>query len=151
MDPTSRHSSVSGERRLGAIPCGRWRGFWIQSNRRCRTDLNILFRAGRIGGDGNDWLGDFTIRGDYSPEGGEVRWTKVYRDGRRVQYRGFIDGAHGIWGHWEVAGRGKGGFQIWPDADAGVDEPPVALGAGGHFPGLETSVIDRRDADAWAG
>lgn len=103
---------------------GRWRGFWIQGPLRSRTELDLLFRDGKIRGDGADWVGDFTVRGTYDQESGAVAWTKQYRGKHSIDYAGYAEEPHGIWGRWEIEGFDKGGFQIWPDAVEG--ELPAA-------------------------
>lgn len=94
---------------------GRWRGFWVQGPLRSRTELDLIFRDGHIRGDGADWVGDFAVRGTYDETNGHVSWTKTYRGKHEINYVGYAEHLHGIWGRWEIVGFDKGGFQIWPD------------------------------------
>ena len=76
-------------------------------------DLDLTFAAGKLSGDGNDDVGRFKVRGDYSAQTLECSWTKSYIGAHSVFYRGFREGK-GIWGTWEITLQSHGGFHIWP-------------------------------------
>jgi hypothetical protein len=132
------------------FPSGPWVGFynyWPGDGH--RMDLHLDFSNGCMGGDGNDDLGRFLIRGKYDSTNRECSWTKTYPGSHDVYYRGFREGK-GIWGTWEIGILAHGGFHIWPkgehegevataaaeaagtvdavgkDQDAGVSEIPAA-------------------------
>lgn len=98
---------------------GRWRGFWIQGPVKSRTELVLVFRDGRVSGEGRDWVGDFLIRGDYDPETGRVGWLKQYVGAHAIRYDGAAETGEGIWGVWRMLPDEKGGFQIWPEREGG--------------------------------
>ena len=97
----------------GDYPSGPWTGYYQQSGRQFRQDLDLQFTNGVMTGTGSDSLGRFTVHGSYGENGGEVRWTKRYFGRHRVFYRGFREGK-GIWGIWEIPPRDRSGFHIWP-------------------------------------
>ena len=106
-------------------PSGPWTGYYQQSGRRFRQDLDLQFKDGVLTGTGSDPIGQFTVRGSYGQNGGEVTWTKRYFGRRRVFYRGFREGK-GIWGTWEIPPFDRSGFHIWPrGAGEPVGEMPV--------------------------
>jgi hypothetical protein len=81
-------------------------------------DLALTFSAGTLMGDGMDSVGEFSIKGRYDLQSGEVTFHKRYLRRHSVFYRGFNEGK-GIWGTWEITRLGilsvdRGGFHIWP-------------------------------------
>ena len=97
------------------FPSGRWRGLWIQNGTRGSMDLVLEFRDGRFSGEGQDPVGEFAMAGTYSIRNGRVLVTKKYRYRYSVQYDGWAETQHGIWGIWRiVANGGHGGWQIRP-------------------------------------
>jgi len=96
-------------------PSGPWTGYYQQSGRRIRQDLDLQFTNGVLTGTGSDSVGKFTVHGSYGSNGGEVTWTKRYYGRHRVFYRGFREGK-GIWGTWEIPQYERSGFRIWPVA-----------------------------------
>jgi hypothetical protein len=108
------------------FPSGPWIGFFLQQETpgRQRMRLRLTFQAGRITGDGQDWVGPFLVRGSYSLTDGQCSWTKRYRGQHDVLYKGYNDGK-GIWGAWEFPfevynSSCRGSFHVWPD---GTPEP----------------------------
>jgi hypothetical protein len=97
----------------GNYPSGPWTGYYQHSGRRYRQDLELQFTNGVMTGTGSDSLGQFTVRGSYRANDGEVTWTKRYYGRPRVFYRGFREGK-GIWGTWEIPQYERSGFHIWP-------------------------------------
>jgi len=96
------------------FPSGQWTGFYNYSPKdKHRMDLDLTFNAGKMSGDGNDDVGRFKVRGDYSEQTLECSWTKTYVGAHSVFYRGFREGK-GIWGTWEITLHTHGGFHIWP-------------------------------------
>ncbi len=96
------------------FPSGPWVGFYNYGpGDRHRMDLHLVFANGTMSGDGNDDVGRFLIRGQYDAANRECHWAKTYPGSHDVSYRGFREGK-GIWGTWEVALLGHGGFHIWP-------------------------------------
>ncbi len=98
------------------FPSGPWTGFYSYTPMdKHRMDLRLEFAEGRVTGDGNDDVGRFLIKGEYSATAGECHWTKTYPGSHDVAYRGFREGK-GIWGTWEIGAElwGHGGFHIWP-------------------------------------
>jgi hypothetical protein len=103
-------------------PAGIWTGFFNygRGSHPEPMDLFLHFSGGRITGEGRDPVGGFVITGAHDA-GGECHWTKTYPGSHDVAYRGFREGK-GIWGLWEIAGCGGGGFHIWPLGADGVAE-----------------------------
>jgi hypothetical protein len=106
------------------FPSGPWTGFFLQKSLpgRHRMELRLTFRHGAMTGEGRDWVGRFTIKGQYDLADGKCYWTKKYVGKHDVFYKGFNEGK-GIWGIWEIptvaaqlGNYGRGGFHIWPEA-----------------------------------
>src|SRR5262245_60462552 len=108
------------------FPSGQWTGFFLQLAKRGRqeTNLNLTFSEGRLSGDGEDWVGAYTIDGSYDVTSGDCEWIKQYVNRHAVGYKGTNNG-RGIWGVWELTQlwgllTDRGGFHIWPQ---GMDVP----------------------------
>ena len=102
------------------FPSGPWVGFFLQREApgRQAMELHLVFRDGRITGDGRDGVGPFAIRGQYNVDDGQCSWTKRYQGQHDVTYKGCNDGK-GIWGAWEFPfdvdkWSCRGSFHIWP-------------------------------------
>lgn len=94
---------------------GQWTGFTNQgtpANKR-RLDVLLQLRANRLSGVGDDDLGMFVLSGEFDPQAQEFRWVQTYLFGNTLFCRGFCD-ANRIWGTWQDASEGHGGFHIWP-------------------------------------
>lgn len=94
---------------------GQWTGFANQGtpgNRR-RLDLLLQLRDNQLSGVGDDDTGMFVLSGEYDPQDQEFRWVQTYLFGDTHFCRGFCE-ANRIWGTWQDAAEGHGGFQIWP-------------------------------------
>ncbi len=109
------------------FPSGPWTGFYNYGpGERHRMELGLTFANGLMGGDGQDDVGRFLIRGRYNTATRECHWTKTYIGSHDVFYRGFREGK-GIWGTWEITILDHGGFHIWPRAAGeGAAETAVA-------------------------
>ena len=103
-------------------PSGPWTGFYNYGSGLGPhpMDLFLNFSGGRVFGDGLDEVGQFSISGGFDDDG-QCRWTKTYPRSHDVFYTGFREGK-GIWGTWEIANYGRGGFHIWPVGSDGVGE-----------------------------
>ncbi len=110
------------------FPSGPWVGFFRQRHYPAgqhTTELRLTFRQGSMTGEGRDWVGAFTINGDYDLADGKCYWIKHYIGKHDVYYAGFNEGK-GIWGRWEIAAKDNGGtplhggFYIWPE---GMEDP----------------------------
>jgi hypothetical protein len=128
------------------FPSGPWTGYFLQKAvpGRHLMELLLTFSAGRMIGEGRDWVGPFTIDGTYTLEDGRCYWVKQYDGKHAVYYQGFNEGK-GIWGTWEIPlpmppQYVKGGFHIWPEglrlgsgpelseeADAPVEAEPIEV------------------------
>jgi hypothetical protein len=118
------------------FPSGPWTGFFLDRRLpgRHAMQLHLTFDAGRMTGNGRDWVGPFTIDGTYRTSDGACAFVKQYVGKHAVHYRGFNEG-RGIWGTWELRWLGftwTGGFHIWPEGmpdptrphlEAEIDEP----------------------------
>jgi hypothetical protein len=103
------------------FPSGPWTGFFLQYwlPGRHSTNLGLTCRRGELTGRGQDWVGPYTVDGNYELGTGKCEWTKQYLGKHSVAYRGVNDG-RGIWGVWEIRQLGglyvdRGGFHIWPE------------------------------------
>jgi hypothetical protein len=101
------------------FPSGPWVGFYTYHGERDkhRMDLGLAFSNGTVSGEGNDDIGRFFIGGHFDLTNHECYWTKTYIGAHDVFYRGFREGK-GIWGTWEILADARGGFHIWPRAQA---------------------------------
>lgn len=97
------------------FPSGPWIGFFLQPSLPGRhwMDLKLAFRAGRIQGSGNDWIGAFVVAGSYHLHNGLCTFSKTYIGRHHVAYEGYNEGK-GIWGRWRIPLVHQGGFHIWP-------------------------------------
>jgi hypothetical protein len=112
------------------FPSGPWKGFFLQSTLPGRNwmDLHLMFRGGRLSGEGRDRIGQFALTGRYDLNDGQCRFTKKYIGLHSVYYQGYNEGK-GIWGRWELWGGGShGGFHIWP-VGHGFADPSTLLEA----------------------
>ncbi len=133
---TKRETSIIAEDDP-MYPSGPWVGFFNYGpgGARFRQEMDLTFRNRRLAGDGFDGeLGAFVIRGGFDPGRQKVWWTKTYPASHDVWYQGFREGK-GIWGTWEIAGVGRGGFMIWPKAL-------------GEEPGLEAAAEEEEPVSA---
>jgi hypothetical protein len=105
-------------------PSGAWRGFYSYGRGdRHDMQLDLLFSAGILAGNGIDDVGSFVMHGSYDPLSGACRWMKTYIGSHDVTYSGARDGT-GISGSWQLV-RANGTFRIWPargEDAADVDE-----------------------------
>lgn len=111
---------------------GQWTGFTNQgtpANKR-RLDMLLQLRDNQLSGVGDDDSGMFVLSGEFDAELQEFRWVQTYLFGSTLFCRGFCD-ANRIWGTWQDATEGHGGFQIWPlpaaNAPAGQTEATLRL------------------------
>ena len=73
------------------FPSGPWKGFFLQprfSTDRKTMSLHLSFTAGKITGDGDDFVGDFVISGRYDLKSGKVWLHKRYVGKYDVFYKG---------------------------------------------------------------
>ena len=100
------------------FPSGQWTGFFLQPQLtvgRNWMSLFLSFTYGQIKGSGDDWVGEFILKGHYDLTSGEVMFNKKYLGQHDVFYSGFADGtSRGIWGTWEIEELARGGWHIWP-------------------------------------
>ncbi len=94
---------------------GQWTGFTNQGTpaQKRRLDVLLQLRDNQLSGVGEDESGMFVLSGEFDSEGQEFRWVQTYLFGNTVFCRGFCDAGR-IWGTWQDAAEGHGGFQIWP-------------------------------------
>ena len=115
------------------FPSGRWRGYFEQSGRRTRMELDLTFSRGRLFGDGRDAIGDFVLSGVYDCASGACELLKTYLGQHAVEYSGRA--ARGIAGTWTLPDAARepgvttGPFHIWPIAagEASADHAHAAL------------------------
>jgi len=117
---------------------GQWTGFTNQgspANKR-RLDLLLQLRDQQLSGVGDDESGMFVLSGEFDAEAREFRWVQTYLFGSTLFCRGFCENDR-IWGTWQDATEGHGGFQIWPlpGTDEGTDQPASSRVTGWHRPG----------------
>ena len=107
------------------FPSGPWVGFFLQKQLpgKHMMELRLTFVAGKMAGEGRDWVGQFVIKGRYDTADGKCYWTKKYLGKHDVFYHGYNEGK-GIWGTWEIGELARGGFYIWPE---GLDDPTNSL------------------------
>lgn len=105
------------------LPTGEWRGFYLEWHRSDRgwMHLYLAFEAGRIVGEGTDYVGPWTAMGRYDVESGCCQWTKQYVGKHKVQYEG-NGGPDGIRGRWRINLVGSGDFHIWPAFRGDLEE-----------------------------
>ena len=98
-------------------PSGPWTGFFLQQQPlppgRFWMTLHLTFAEGLIDGEGTDGVGNFSLRGTYNKDTGEVVMHKGYIGQHDVLYKGYNEGK-GIWGTWNIRELLTGGYHIWP-------------------------------------
>ena len=80
----------------------RWAGIYMQEGAETEMifdHMNIF--NNRIEGRGSDEVGEFTINGDFKPNG-QVNFVKQYIGQHSVQYAGQYDGNRIISGQWSI-------------------------------------------------
>ncbi len=70
---------------------------------------------GVIRGEGIDYVGPWTLIGQFSPPTQHCMWTKSYVNRHRVEYEGLL-GENGIVGDWRISPFLRGRFHIWPES-----------------------------------
>ncbi len=97
-------------------PSGSWDGFWVRpgGSRGSMSPLILRFAAGTVSGDGLDWVGPFSFRGEYDQATGEVRMIKQYLGKHQVLYVGRPDGEGSIQGTWSIGTVDSGPFLLRP-------------------------------------
>ena len=107
------------------FPSGPWKGFFLQPLLPGRhwMEIHLTFRAGRLNGEGRDWVGPFVMTGRYDLDNGRCWWTKTYVGRHEIDYDGYNEGK-GIWGRWQWnhGPSWHGGFHIWL-VGQGFDDP----------------------------
>lgn len=108
------------------FPSGPWKGYFLQREFPGKhwMNLDLTFAEGEISGIGSDWVGRFTLTGTYETESGRCSIEKNYLGRHKVLYTGFNEG-RGIWGKWELASLGSGGFHIWPSSMGDLSQPTL--------------------------
>lgn len=110
--------------------------------------MHLTFANGGVSGEGNDDVGRFVIRGQYSESERECHWTKTYPGSHDVLYQGYREG-RGIWGRWEIGLLSHGGFHIWPtgtpegEAEVATEEASAPVEAIGVEVGAPADGIGR--------
>ena len=99
--------------------------------------LHLNFVDGAIAGEGVDYVGPWSIAGEYDQETGSCRWVKSYLGRHQVIYEGRL-GADGIRGTWTIEPFLNSNFHIWPEWMSELQEkymkenPPID----GREPGI---------------
>lgn len=100
------------------FPSGRWVGYWEQTGRLGKMELDLTFGGGKLFGDGRDLVGDFVLSGSYNHETGACTLHKAYLGRHGVDYDGeaHVEGIRGIWRirHTDNRLNDAGLFHIWP-------------------------------------
>ena len=76
--------------------------------------LHLSFDEGQIKGEGVDYVGPWTIHGEFDSDSGRCHWTKSYVGKHVVLYEGRLTEA-GIQGDWTIEPFLNGPFHIWPE------------------------------------
>ncbi len=76
-------------------------------------NLYLDFTNSTISGQGTDYVGPWTISGNFAQETAECVWIKQYLGKHRVRYQG-VWGKTGIVGRWTIGSLISGDFHIWP-------------------------------------
>lgn len=81
--------------------------------------LYLEFNDGVVTGEGTDYVGPWTLVGQYDEA--NVTWIKQYVGKHSVSYSGNIDGDQ-IKGHWNIRDYSTGAFHIWPATRSDLTE-----------------------------
>jgi hypothetical protein len=98
------------------FPSGPWKGFFLDKrlSERRWMELDLVFKQGRVVGNGRDFVGKFVFSGAYDLKLGKCRFKKGYIGQHSVNYDGYNEG-RGVWGVWSIPTDSlQGGFHIWP-------------------------------------
>jgi hypothetical protein len=98
------------------FPSGPWKGFFLDKrlSERRWMELDLVFKRGRVVGNGRDFVGKFVFSGAYDVKLGKCRFKKAYIGQHNVNYDGYNEG-RGVWGVWSIPkDHLQGGFHIWP-------------------------------------
>ncbi len=97
---------------------GNWTGFYLESHRREPGWMHLYMDCNEIGvikGEGIDYVGPWTLAGQFSPANKLCTWTKSYVNRHNVYYEGIL-GENGIAGDWRIRQFLRGRFHIWPES-----------------------------------
>lgn len=96
---------------------GNWTGFYVESHRPNPGWMHLFLHcteAGKLQGEGVDYVGPWTLQGTYTAATKVCEWTKSYVGKHRVHYRGLLSD-DGIRGAWQIEPFLRGEFHIWPE------------------------------------
>lgn len=87
--------------------------------------FELHFRSGTVSGSGTDIIGEFTFRGEYDEQTGQVRLVKQYLGKHRVKYDGKPDGEGCIIGTWSIDDDWRGPFRLHPTLPKPTGDEPI--------------------------
>lgn len=73
----------------------------------------LEFADGKLKGEGTDYVGPWTLAGEYDLDQSQAVWVKQYVGKHAVNYSGKIS-EDGITGTWNIRGLSSGPFHVWP-------------------------------------
>ena len=97
---------------------GNWTGFYLEPHRREPGWMHLYLdcdQDGVIRGEGIDYVGPWTLVGQFNSATKECSWTKSYVNRHRVDYDGKL-GENGIVGQWNIGPFWTDQFHIWPES-----------------------------------
>ncbi len=113
--------SMARSTRLNTPPSGPWAGFYLERHHEKRGWMHLFLNFAKgtepnrmsIAGEGTDYVGPWTLSGDFDVSTKSCQWTKQYLGKHRVVYKGTF-GQNGILGDWTISSMVRGNFHIWP-------------------------------------
>ena len=117
MSDSPRYEAPEDAETDPRFPSGPWKGFFLDKrlSERRWMELDLVFKRGRVVGNGRDFVGKFVFSGAYDLKQGKCRFKKSYIGQHSVNYDGYNEG-RGVWGVWSIpADNLQGGFHIWPE------------------------------------
>lgn len=102
------------------FPSGNWTGFYLESHRREPGWMHLHLVCdpqGAIQGEGVDYVGPWTLLGNFLLPNKQCVWTKRYVGRHKVTYDGQLS-SDGIRGEWHIEPFLEGRFHIWPESMA---------------------------------
>jgi hypothetical protein len=103
---------------------GKWVGFYRESHRRDPGWMQLYLvcdESGSIRGEGVDYVGPWTLQGQFDGDTGRCFWVKQYVRQHSVAYDGQLN-ADGIVGDWRIKPFLHDTFHIWPESQTHLTE-----------------------------
>ena len=109
---------------------GNWCGFYLENHRGEPGWMHMYLEcdiAGKIKGEGIDYVGPWTLGGHFDAETKHCQWSKLYVGRHTVHYEGTL-GEAGVQGNWKIQPYLTGNFHVWPEGMSHIHDEYLRMG-----------------------